>query len=138
MKRYIKADVFDISEEDDLTRARYAKAKDASPRLLARLASDPNEQIRGIVAMHRNTPDEVRWQLAHDKYPGVRCDIFDCKERLPEKYFELLSEDPNSDVRDCVASRLDAPVSVLKRLLQDSDKAVREMAEYTLRERGEV
>ena len=136
MKRYIVADIVSLDEEDDLIRAKFAKAKDASPRTLARLAKDPNEQIRGIVAMHLNTPDEIRWELAHDPDSGVRCDVLDTKTRLPAKYFELLAKDPESDVRDCVACRLDAPVEILKYLLDDENRSVRNMAEYTLKEIG--
>ena len=140
MKRYIKSDTFGISDEDDIVRAKFAKATDTSPRVLARLAEDPNEQIRGIVARNSSTPDEIRWKLAHDPDPMVRCDVLNYQYTLPEKYFELLVEDPDTDVRDTVACRLDAPVDVLRKLLDDENKHIRAMADetlnYVLRARG--
>lgn len=98
MKRYVKADTFDILEEDDdfirrvlqdpdvrpRTLDRLADSNDAyirewvasllktSPDTLAKLADDPNVVVKRAVAIHPDTPEDVLIKLAHDEDYNVR------------------------------------------------------------------
>ena len=71
MKKYIKADTADITEEP--TSVRIAVAKDPSTRAktLVRLANDPEEIVRYFVSINPNTPEG----LINEDFPEFEADV---------------------------------------------------------------
>ena len=105
MKRYIKAKIGNILDEDITYQCAVAADPNSDPEILQLLSDSDDVVIRGKVAMNPSTSVEV---------------------------LSLLADDVDPYVRGCIASNECAPVDILMKLADDSDYRVRvEVALYT-------
>lgn len=74
MKRYIRADIVDINDEDSEFIYEHAFTSE-NPRELARLAKSSDFRVREIVAKNPNTSIDTLWELTNDTHIGVRMGI---------------------------------------------------------------
>lgn len=72
MKRYIKADIVDITDESATNNRALAKDPNTRPRTLDQLARDARNSVRISVAGNKNTSPETLAYLANDHEPKVR------------------------------------------------------------------
>ena len=72
MKRYIRAAVVDVSDEDDTLKLSIAEDPNTRPSTLKTLANDKHWSIRSAVAENPNTPTDVLQTLTNDPDLDVR------------------------------------------------------------------
>lgn len=95
-----------------------------NPRLLDKLADDPDPRIRSTVAGNKHTPPEVLERLAKDKIEFVRAGVarnVECPDRLLERF---ATTEKNWAFRKAVAENLKCPEHVLGILAGDDDRDV--------------
>lgn len=141
MKRYIKAKVINIADEDDSTKEalaedtnstidvleqlidRNAKTDDvvsetaaSNPNIpvemLAELSDCDNVYVRRGIASNPNTPLHILEKLSYDCDDTVRVYIAD-RQDLSDDLFELLSKDDSYDVRGSIILNPAVPDDVL-------------------------
>lgn len=91
--------------------------------LLHTLASDRSYEVRLNVARHESSTMETRVLLSKDTNMSVLSEI--AEHPLPIEQIIALSRHKNSNIREIIASRDDAPHEVLLRLAKDRDMWVR-------------
>ena len=101
MKRYILADIVDISDDGYLSRINVASDPNTRPDTLRKLSDDSRYEIRAEVGFNPNTPTDILTKLA---------------------------EDDSEDVRVCVAQNPHTPEDILRRLCMDTDWFTRHAA----------
>lgn len=101
MKRYIQADIIDVSDEDYIFRIDLASNPSTRPDTLRKLSKDQKWVIRAEVGCNPNTPEDI---------------------------LSMLAEDPCADVRVCVAQNKNTPESMLRVLTGDIDWFTRQEA----------
>ena len=118
MKRYIKAAVKPVSEEDGYIQWTLASSASTSPRLLSELVTnDTSEGILQAIAVNPNTSSETLLRIMDlpQYYPGLG----ECIASNPNVTPEILARlaDSGSDrVRKRVARHPKTPANVLERL----------------------
>ena len=85
-------------------------------------------KYRKWVAHNKTIPLEILTLLCQSG-PDVRRSIA-VKRKLPDELFELLSNDLDAVVRQGIASNKKAPISIIKKLMQDKDEDVSRVAKY--------
>lgn len=85
-------------------------------------------KYRKWVAHNKTIPLEILTLLCQFG-PDVRRSIA-VKRKLPDELFELLSNDLDAVVRQGIASNKKAPISIIKKLMQDKDEDVSRVAKY--------
>ncbi|HBS35639.1 MAG TPA: hypothetical protein DEA50_11285 [Parvularcula sp.] len=86
------------------------------------------------VVHNKTVPLEILLLLADDPDSDIRACVAD-KRKLSEQLFEKLSLDVDDLVRQRIASNKKTPFDILKRLSQDKSRLVREAAIKSLGER---
>lgn len=139
MKKYIRADVIDPSEEDWMTRDNIALDPSTRPATLAALAKDPDWRVRCRVAQNLNCPVDVLVNLADDYVGTVKWAVAsnpntpsDSLGRIAASYLSeganLLKFDSDWETLWAVANNPNTPTDVLYDILDriqldiDSDK----------------
>lgn len=146
MKRYIKAKIVNIADEDDSIKMELAEDPDSTIDVLEQIiersakfddyaselaASNPNVPadmlvelsdcdnvyVRRGVASNPNTPLNVLEKLASDSDDSVRVYIAD-RQDISEDLFELLSNDRSIDVRSAVILNPTVPDDILWSLIR--------------------
>ena len=160
MKRYIKAAIANIFDEDSEVKQSIAKDPRTPADVLAQLANDENCWVRSSVAENPNTPVDALMQLARDSYQGIRGSVA-MNPNATDQIFEMLSKDYDIWVRKMVASHakdrglleelaqdddpeirwsvaynLNTPVEILSGLLYDVDEDTRQQARWSLNDLG--
>lgn len=92
--------------------------------LLARLARDPDEDVRRGVVHNPNTPAEILVCLRSDSDFGVRMGVAG-NPNTPAETLVRLSSDPDYMVREDVAGNFNTPTETLVHLASDPDDEVR-------------
>ncbi|RQS04050.1 hypothetical protein DIE06_37515 [Burkholderia sp. Bp8998] len=87
-------------------------------------------EYRKWVAYNKTVPLEVLTLLCQFG-PDVRRSVA-VKRKLSDELFELLSKDLDAVVRQGIASNKKAPISIIRRLMQDEDEDVSRVAKYNL------
>ncbi|MFC0397423.1 hypothetical protein [Paraburkholderia rhizosphaerae] len=87
-------------------------------------------EYRKWVAYNKTVPPEILTLLCQFG-PDVRRSV-SVKRKLSDELFELLSKDLDAVVRQGVASNKKAPISIIRRLMQDEDEDVSRVAKYNL------
>lgn len=90
-------------------------------------------EYRKWVAHNKTIPLEILTLLCQFG-PDVRRSIA-VKRKLPDELFELLSNDLDAVVRQGIASNKKAPISIIKKLMQDKDEDVSRVAKYNFENR---
>ena len=118
MKRYIKAAVKPVSEEDGYVQWTLANNAAASPRMLSELvADDTNTGVLQAVAMNPNTPAEALLRMLDlpQYYPGLGEHIVFNPNITPE-ILARLADSGSDRVKMWVARKPKTPANVLERL----------------------
>ncbi|GGA06766.1 hypothetical protein [Okeania sp. KiyG1] len=95
-----------------------------TPSILAKLARDPNPEIRSLLVRHPNITPELWQQLAKDEDRTVRGAIADYYN-TPINILEALALDIDTEVRQKVVANSNTPTTALEILSQDSMAEVR-------------
>lgn len=101
MKKYVKAAVTSLLDEDISVQEELARGTDTEPKVLRELSESPNTWVRYFVAENNNAPIDI---------------------------LDKLSKDSESVVRASVATNSSVTVDILDRLAHDSDILVRDAA----------
>ena len=109
-------------EESDLK--RIAAHPNAPADLINRLAGEPWEDVREIVAENPLLSPETMRRLASDPADSVRYALAD-NPRLPLDILGILASDPDFEVRCKIARNDNTPLNVLRQLAFDPDSEVR-------------
>ena len=126
MKRYIKAAVHSISDEDYDVQKELALFPDSTPEMLDTLADSIYPSIRELVAKNKNTDVSTLLKLCNDEDPGVKLAISKRpfkEEEIP--VLETLLHDPSSTVRMLILWNYTLPDEVLLPLVNDEEVEVR-------------
>ena len=83
-------------------RQKIALNHGTDPKILAKLARDPQYIVRMKAAQNTNIPMETLCELAKDEYRDVRCSVAK-NPRTPMEVLNELAEDKNETVRKSVA-----------------------------------
>ena len=148
MKRYIKAAIYDLSNEDAETKMDLAFSPDTSVEMFKQLAEadirlcvvaspyaprdvvdkilfdNPNERFLEKVALCLETPPDILDILATNDSVAVRAAVAK-NPKVSPKTLSDLSEDFTPAIRWTVAGNISTPVSVLETLSTDYDYNVR-------------
>ena len=126
MKRYIRAAIRDILQEDWKTKQDIARDSRANPRDLVQLAEDNSPYTRQQVAHNLNTPPDTLRKLARDPYPDVRA------------YVKLNPSRPKDLLVDCgdVSGVAALEFFIDEPLTEDIKQLLTETADVALRQRG--
>jgi len=87
-------------------------------------------EYRKWVAYNKTVPLEILTLLCQFG-SDVRRSVA-VKRKLSDELFELLSKDLDAVVRQGIASNKKAPISIIRRLMQDEDEDVSRVAKYNL------
>lgn len=121
-----------LSDDADWrVREALGRNRKSPPALLEKLAGDADMAVRIAVATNLATPEAIHFQLARDAAPDVRS-VVARFEYTPILVLLLLADDPSVDIRLEVARSLNADESVLRKLMQDADPQIRQLAEQAL------
>ncbi|MCA7996838.1 hypothetical protein [Burkholderia metallica] len=90
-------------------------------------------EYRKWVAHNKTVPLEILTLLCKFE-PDVRRSVA-VRRKLSDGLFELLSKDLDAVVRQGIASNKKAPISIIRRLVQDEDEDVSRVAKYNLESR---
>ena len=132
MKRYIRAAVLDITEEDLATRADFAKGDNLD--FIAVLSNDPNSGIRRCVASNPNTPTAILLNLLNDPYPFVRIDAIN-NPNFPKQYSEVAHnslQNHADEVLDSYIIRYDCSFDEIKEVLHTNAMRFLRSRGYTI------
>lgn len=133
MKRYIKADITDVTDEDFLTRARIARDDNASPRTLRHIYDSINDQtdlnVLISLAQNRNTPEDILVKLS-DHYDETVRECVACNPSTPDATLEKLAHDVMFSVVNKVTynPKCVDPVAILNRLANLSNLTRNQLA----------
>ncbi|MBF8107479.1 hypothetical protein I1A46_20375 [Serratia liquefaciens] len=119
----------DSSLKDECDRA----ATDEAPVSVWKDVIDKFPEYRKWVAHNKTVSLEIL-TLLHQFEPDVRRFI-SVKRKLSDELFELLSKDLDAVVRQGIASNRKAPISIIRKLMQDEDKDVSRVAKYNFENR---
>lgn len=103
MKRYIKADIADILDEDLDLKVDLARKTSTRPATLAQLANASEVVVREAVACNPNTPISTLKLLAADPAINVRdCVVRQAHQRInfPKDILDILAADSSLHIRD--------------------------------------
>ena len=118
-----------IDDPSREVRETLARTEGVPSDLRARLAVDPDPQIRVMLAQWwADAPENVRETLLNDRDERVRSAAFSAYFRhldLDAALIDLLARDPESGVRAQLAARPDLPAEVLEVLTRDPSPVVR-------------
>ena len=132
MKRYIRAMIRDISDEDEEVRYAIAGNLETAPEELIKLANDPSDSVRWRVALNDNTPIEALKELSKSDNHYILCAVF-CNPNTPIDWIYGLP----TDKLMTLAHNRNTPPKILKALLK-YDYEISSIAERRLREWGEL
>jgi hypothetical protein len=100
--------------------AKFAIARDRQTpiEILEKLAQDPNEDVRSIVANSQNLPLETLLKLADDPSQKVRSQLVrqQSNRSTPIEILIKLADDPDTDIRMNIARNSNTPTEVLAKL----------------------
>ncbi|WP_194917035.1 hypothetical protein [Catenulispora rubra] len=126
-----RRELFEALIDDDSREVRetLARTEGLPADLRARLAADPDPQIRVMLAQWwSGAPENVREALLGDPDEKVRSAAFSAYFRylvLDDTLIDLLARDPESAVRAQLAARPDLPEEMLSVLTRDPSPVVR-------------
>ncbi|MEY9861966.1 uncharacterized protein (DUF2336 family) [Catenulispora sp. GAS73] len=126
-----RRELFEALIDDDSREVRetLARTEGVPADLRARLAADPDPQIRVMLAQWwSGAPENVREALLGDPDEKVRSAAFSAYFRylvLDDALIDLLARDPESAVRAQLAARPDLPEEMLSVLTRDPSPVVR-------------
>lgn len=120
MRRYIKADIIDIMDDEYVTRLAAASDPNTRPAVLIRLAQDPAQQVRLHVSFNVNAPAEALAILAKDSDAYVRRGVAENANTSTETLDKLVY-DPSDFVFTGVAGNPNTSVNALKYLFDYLD-----------------
>lgn len=126
MKRYIKAAVHSISDEEYDVQKELALFPDSTPEMLDTLADSIYPSIRELVAKNKNTDVSTLLKLCKDDEQVIKVAIARRpfkEEEIP--VYEALLHDPLSSIRLSVLWNYTLPDEVLIPLMDDEDPDVR-------------
>ncbi|HHH37880.1 MAG TPA: hypothetical protein ENK77_04625 [Epsilonproteobacteria bacterium] len=125
----------DLSEAEDMEN-RWAVAKNrlTPVDVLEKLAKDPVNLVRALVATNPHTPTTILRTLFSDE--KIVRDGLSGNPSTPEELLSLLLTDTDKMVRMRVAENPGSSTSILKALLEDGDLDVRRSAQSRLKERS--
>lgn len=130
MKRYIRSDVFDLSNEDAETRKDIA-VKTAREHNMYELSEDPDEVVRQYLAHNKNLPEDLIVKLASDYSAKVREAIAE-HPNLPHDLLLKFSEDPLPLIRLSTLYNPNVTQDIVEKLLTDGDYRVEDMAKHVM------
>jgi hypothetical protein len=116
--------------KNELVRRFVARNKNATKKILLRLAKDSSVRVREDVSLNENLDAELFEILARDESKVVKMNIAPCyassgKVRISPEILAYLSEDTDDVVRSSVADNPYAPKEVLDILADDPSWNVR-------------
>jgi hypothetical protein len=114
-----------IEEASGIKRAILSSRYEISPKVLVKLADDPDYNVRSGVAINLSTPADILRQLASDPSYPVCVNVASNPLTPPETLAQLAGH-PNRNVREQVASNRSTPPEILLRLADDPDKNLRQ------------
>jgi hypothetical protein len=123
-------DTFDVlnfiinSDDDKIKKVALKPGIRVPDKILAKLASSNNDEIRVSVAFNSNAPMEALALLASDDNISVRGAVAR-NISAPKHILQTLANDANGAVRKWVAWNRKAPEEILKKLSTDTHEAVR-------------
>lgn len=115
------------SSSDMAARRVLAQRPDTPPRVLKRLADEPDHFVQWRVAINHHTPGTALDRLASSPNNQIRWIVTRNPNVLPST-LERLADDSYDDVRLAVAQCADCPPAVLERLLDDQNFDVAQAA----------
>jgi len=129
MKKYIRATVKDISEEDEQYKFYLAQSKETSPRVLEQLFELNEGSVNINLAWNPKLPSDLAVKLARWDGPGF-LEVLSKLSRNPATSGEalaIIAEDPNitSTIRYHLAEHKNLPVSVQHALVESYDPDIR-------------
>ena len=127
MKRYIKSDISDISDEDVDTRKEAAISSRSRISTLRRLSDDPSWEVREYLAHNKNLPEDLVIKLASDEAPVVREAIAE-HPNLPRDLLLKFSDDFLPLIRLSVLYNPNVTKDIVEKALTDGDWRVEQMA----------
>jgi hypothetical protein len=74
--------------------------------LISKLAAHANEEVRRVVALNKNLPEDLLWKLAEDDSYLVRASLAD-NQHLPAFLLEALAEDEDERIANHAMRTLD-------------------------------
>jgi len=124
----------DLSEAEDME-SRWAVAKNrlTPVDVLEKLAKDPVNLVRALVATNPHTPTTILHTLFSDE--KIVRDGLSGNPSTPEELLKILLTDTDKMVRMRVAENPGSTTSILNALLKDSDMNVSKAAKSKLEER---
>lgn len=135
MKRYIKATVHSISDEEYDVQKELALFPDSTPEMLDTLADSIYPSIRELVAKNKNTSVSTLLKLCKDNEQVIKVAIARRpfkEEEIP--VYEALLYDPLSSIRLSILWNYTLPDEVLIPLMDDEDPEVRKVLASVLSE----
>jgi hypothetical protein len=108
-----------------------ASSRTTTSERLHELASDPDWEIRQLVARNKNTTWEDLDKLAHDEFRPVRYAAA-IHPDIAEQSLDFLAKDPSPDIRFEVARHKNTPTVTLEALRSDAIQYVAGMAKEKL------
>lgn len=118
MKIYVQS-----ATTDTTNRIKIARTTN-DPKLLSRLAYDPNRTVREIISKNANLPEYAMQQLAKDPSVDIRKRI--ANRTKDSKVFSILANDIDKEIRRIVAERCENQ-KVLEDMIFDDSDIVREI-----------
>ena len=110
LKIFLESDMFNENIFDTDTRVMIVKETEFNQEdtyLLSMLAQDDSIEIRKLIAINENTPEDVLEELSFDDSDDVREAL--CKNiNISEEILEDLAYDDSQSVRDAASLRIDA------------------------------
>lgn len=127
--------IFEEQFVSSYTKGELARSRKTSKVVLSALSKDEDEDIRTLVATHKNTPPEALLSLSKDKNEFVREEVAKNPSSPPEA-LEILAKDEDVDVLAGVVVNPNTPKDILKQLSNHSNPGIEKLAKY-LQQLGE-
>lgn len=109
LKIFLESELFNENVFDTDTRVMIVKEtefSEADSYLLSMLAQDESQEVRKLIAVYENTPEEVLEELSFDDSDEVR-EALSKNINLPEDILEDLAYDDSQIVRDAASLRIE-------------------------------
>lgn len=109
LKLFLESDMFNENIFDTDTRVMIVKETEFNENdsyILAMLAQDDSTEIRKLIALNENTPEDVLEELSFDDSDKVR-EALSKNINLPEDILEDLAYDDSQIVRDAASLRIE-------------------------------
>ena len=125
MKRYIRATISDISNEDTESKIDIALDPNTSVELLTQLASDRNSDVRLCVIANPNTPREVINNMLFTNGDARFLEKVALCMETPVYVLDILGNASDDSVRLAVARNTHTSPFTLSNLAKDDNAAIR-------------